>query len=102
LAKSALQITPQAQIHLLPQASRGVLSQIEQNRKHGANEDETQWLFGIGQQVLSVWPTNLPSLSKYCLLFKREHPNIRFNLEIGNTQSVIQQITDWKARGWFY
>ncbi|MDP5055971.1 MAG: LysR substrate-binding domain-containing protein [Marinomonas hwangdonensis] len=85
-----LQITPQAR-HLLPQA-RAVLSQIEQIESMG-NDDELSGSLHIAASV-SVGNYLLP---KQMSLFKRQHPNIRFNLDIGNTQSVIQQLLTGKA-----
>ena len=85
-----LQITPQAR-HLLPQA-RAVLSQIEQIESMG-NSNE---LSGSLQLAASVSVGNY-LLPKQMADFKRAHPNIRFNLDIGNTQSVIQQLLTGKA-----
>lgn len=85
-----LQITPQAR-HLLPQA-RAVLSQIEQIESMGS-DDELSGSLHIAASV-SVGNYLLP---KQMSLFKRQHPNIRFNLDIGNTQSVIQQLLTGKA-----
>lgn len=85
-----LQITPQAR-HLLPQA-RAVLSQIEQIESMGSDNE----LSGSLHIAASV------SIGNYLLpeqmsLFKEQHPNIRFSLDIGNTQSVIQQLLTGKA-----
>ncbi|MFT2110061.1 LysR substrate-binding domain-containing protein [Marinomonas sp. 2405UD68-3] len=85
-----LQITPQAR-HLLPQA-RAVLSQIEQIESMG-NSDE---LSGSLQLASSVSVGNY-LLPKQMSEFQESHPNIRFNLEIGNTQNVIQQLLTGKA-----
>ncbi|BFM49257.1 LysR substrate-binding domain-containing protein [Marinomonas sp. THO17] len=85
-----LQITPQAR-HLLPQA-RSVLSQIEQIESMG-NDDELSGSLHLAASV-SVGNYLLP---KQMSTFKQQHPNIRFNLDIGNTQSVIQQLLTGKA-----
>ncbi len=85
-----LQITPQAR-HLLPQA-RSVLSQIEQIESMGSSDE----LSGSLQLASSVSVGNY-LLPKQMAEFKEKHPNIRFNLEIGNTQNVIQQLLTGKA-----
>ncbi|MGR0277812.1 LysR substrate-binding domain-containing protein [Marinomonas dokdonensis] len=85
-----LQITPQAR-HLLPQA-RAVLSQIEQIESMG-NADELSGSLHLAASV-SIGNYLLP---KQMSDFKKQHPNIRFNLDIGNTQSVIQQLLTGKA-----
>lgn len=85
-----LQITPQAR-HLLPQA-RAVLSQIEQIESMG-NEDELSGSLHIAASV-SIGNYLLPEQMS---IFKQKHANIRFNLDIGNTQHVIQQLLTGKA-----
>ncbi|REG82991.1 LysR substrate-binding domain-containing protein [Marinomonas pollencensis] len=85
-----LQITPQAR-HLLPQA-RAVLSQIEQIESMGS-DDELSGSLHIAASV-SVGNYLLPEQMS---IFKQKHPNIRFNLDIGNTQHVIQQLLTGKA-----
>ena len=85
-----LQITPQAR-HLLPQA-RAVLSQIEQIESMGSADE----LSGSLHLAASVSIGNY-LLPKQMSDFKKQHPNIRFNLDIGNTQSVIQQLLTGKA-----
>lgn len=85
-----LQITPQAR-HLLPQA-RAVLSQIEQIESMGSADE----LSGSLHLAASV------SIGNYLLpeqmsLFKQQHSNIRFTLDISNTQGVIQQLLTGKA-----
>ncbi|MEL0614362.1 LysR substrate-binding domain-containing protein [Marinomonas arenicola] len=85
-----LQITPQAR-HLLPQA-RAVLSQIEQIESMGS-DDELSGSLHIAASV-SVGNYLLPEQMS---VFKQKHPNIRFNLDIGNTQHVIQQLLTGKA-----
>jgi len=85
-----LQITPQAR-HLLPQA-RAVLSQIEQIESMG-NEDELSGSLHIAASV-SIGNYLLPEQMS---IFKQKHTNIRFNLDIGNTQHVIQQLLTGKA-----
>ncbi|WP_191600646.1 LysR substrate-binding domain-containing protein [Marinomonas algicola] len=85
-----LQITPQAR-DLLPQA-RAVLSQIEQIESMGDSGE----LSGSLQLASSVSVGNY-LLPRQMAEFKEKHPNIRFNLEIGNTQSVIHQLLTGKA-----
>jgi DNA-binding transcriptional LysR family regulator len=85
-----LQITPQAR-NLLPQA-RAVLSQIEQIESMGGSDE----LSGSLHLAASVSIGNY-LLPKQIAEFKHAHPNIRFNLDIGNTQSVIQQLLTGKA-----
>ncbi|GAB3481196.1 LysR substrate-binding domain-containing protein [Marinomonas epiphytica] len=85
-----LQITSQAR-HLLPQA-RAVLSQIEQIETMG-NANELSGSLHLAASV-SIGNYLLP---KQMAAFKTQHPNIRFNLDIGNTQSVIQQLLTGKA-----
>ncbi|WCN14214.1 LysR family transcriptional regulator [Marinomonas mediterranea] len=85
-----LQITAQAR-SLLPQA-RAVLSQIEQIESMGES-DELSGSLHIASSV-SVGNYLMP---KQMALFKEAHPNIRFDLDIGNTQEVIQQLLTGKA-----
>ncbi|MDB4837273.1 LysR substrate-binding domain-containing protein [Marinomonas sp.] len=85
-----LQITPQAR-HLLPQA-RAVLSQIEQIESMG-NDNELSGSLHIAASV-SIGNYLLPEQMS---TFKHQHPNIRFTLDIGNTQTVIQQLLTGKA-----
>ncbi|TDO96454.1 LysR substrate-binding domain-containing protein [Marinomonas balearica] len=85
-----LQITAQAR-NLLPQA-RAVLSQIEQIESMGES-DELSGSLHIASSV-SVGNYLMP---KQMSIFKEAHPNIRFDLDIGNTQEVIQQLLTGKA-----
>jgi len=85
-----LQITPQARL-LLPQA-RSVLSQIEQIESMGT-DDELSGSLHLASSV-SVGNYLLP---EQMASFRQKYPNIRFNLDIGNTQHVIQQLLTGKA-----
>ncbi|KZM40064.1 LysR family transcriptional regulator [Marinomonas sp. SBI22] len=85
-----LQITPQAR-NLLPQA-RAVLSQIDQIESMGSSDE----LSGSLHLATSVSIGNY-LLPKQMASFSQQHPQIRFNLDIGNTQSVIQQLLTGKA-----
>ena len=85
-----LQITPQAK-NLLPQA-RAVLSQINQIESMGT-ADNLSGPLHIASSV-SIGNYLLP---KEMATFSQKHKNIRFNLDIGNTQSVIQQLLTGKA-----